>query len=167
MRIAGIALIIITTAAAAAISSAAPAAAQTAKQAPPYWRSIGPGRALTRTGPARTYPASWVYQRRDLPVRVVAVFKEWRKVQDPDGAEGWMLVNLLRSTRTAVVRGTQPAEMRERPEAGAPLAWRAAPGVVGRIDHCGNGWCRLDVEGKAGFVEVGDLWGVEPTEVLP
>lgn len=163
MRFAGPVLII----AAAIAGLAVDASAQTVKQALPYWRSIGPTRALTRTGPARTYPASWMYQRRGLPLKVVAVFKEWRKVQDPDGTEGWMLSNLLRTTRTAVIRSADAAAMRERPEAGAALAWRAAPGVVGRIDQCGNGWCRFDVDGKDGYVEVGALWGVEPTEVLP
>jgi SH3-like domain-containing protein len=143
------------------------ASAQEPKRALPYWASIGAGRARMRTGPARTYPASWLYQRADLPVKVIAVFKEWRKVQDPDGTEGWMQANLLRSARTAIVRGTQPVDLRERPTAGARLNWRAAPGVVGRLSECGNGWCRFDVKGQAGFVEVGGLWGVEATEQLP
>lgn len=142
------------------------AAAQT-KRVVPYWASIGAGRARMRTGPARTYPASWLYQRADLPVRVVAVFKEWRKVQDPDGAEGWMQANLLREARTAMIRGAEPIAMREQPAPGARLAWRAAPGVVGRLSQCGNGWCRFDVKGQAGFVETAGLWGVEVGETLP
>lgn len=120
-----------------------------------------------RTGPARTYPASWLYQRADLPVRVVAVFKEWRKVEDPDGTQGWMLGNLVSATRTAIVHGTQPAAMLDRPAPGAKLLWHVAPGVVGRISHCSGGWCRLDVKGQAGFIEIGALWGVEGGETLP
>lgn len=136
-------------------------------QKPPYWASIRAGQARMRTGPARTYPASWLYRRADLPVRVVQVFKEWRKVEDPDGTQGWIQGNLLSSVRTALVRGTAPAVMLERPEAGARVLWRAAPGVVGRLSACGNGWCKLDVKGRAGFVELGSLWGAEATEVLP
>ena len=120
-----------------------------------------------RTGPARTYPANWLYQRPDLPVRVVAVFKEWRKVEDPDGTQGWMQGNLIAATRTAIVRTPQPAAMLERPSPGARVMWRAAKGVVGRIGHCGGGWCRLDVKGQVGFVEVAALWGVEAGEVVP
>ena len=150
----------------AALCLAAPVASQDAPR-PPYWASIAAGKARMRTGPARTYPASWLYQRADLPVRVVAVFKEWRKVRDPDGAEGWMLGNLVSSTRTAIVRGSAPVEMRDAPSASGKLLWRAAPGVVGRISQCGEGWCRFDVKGQAGFVEVGGLWGVEPGERVP
>lgn len=134
---------------------------------PPYWASIRAGQAMMRTGPGRTYPANWLYRRADLPVRVVAVHKEWRKVEDPDGTQGWMLANLLSADRTGMVRGQAPAPLREQPTAGAKLLWRAAPGVVGRLSACGNGWCKLDVKGRAGFIEQGSLWGVETTETLP
>lgn len=146
-------------------SSAAMAA--NPKRALPYFASIGAGRARMRTGPARTYPASWLYQRADLPIRVVATYKEWRKIEDPDGVEGWMEDRLLRDARTAIVRAPQAVEMHEQPTAASRLLWRAAPGVVGRIGQCGGGWCRLDVRGQVGFVEIGNLWGVGPTETLP
>ena len=142
-------------------------AADATKKSVPYYASISASRARMRTGPARTYPASWLYQRQDLPIKVVAIFKEWRKIADPDGTEGWMQANLLSGTRTAIVHGAGPVEMREKPVSSAKLLWRAAPGVVGRLSQCGNGWCRMDVKGQAGFVAVGGLWGVEAGEVLP
>jgi len=137
------------------------------KKSVPYYASISAGRARMRTGPARTYPASWLYQRAGLPIRVVAVFKEWRKLEDPDGTVGWMQANLLTEARSGVVVGEQPLPMLDRPAAGGKLLWRAAPGVVGRISQCANGWCRFDVKGQAGFVEISGLWGVEPGETLP
>ena len=143
------------------------ALAAEAKKTLPYYASINAGRARMRTGPDKTYPASWLYQRADLPVRVVAIFKQWRKVEDPDGTQGWMLAALLSERRTGIVRGQQPAEMRAQPSPGASLSWRAAPGVVGRLSECGNGWCRFDVKGQIGYIEVAHLWGVEPTERLP
>jgi SH3-like domain-containing protein len=51
------------------VTAAAPAAAQ--DRAPPYWASIASGQAMMRTGPGRNYPGIWLYQRRDLPIRVV------------------------------------------------------------------------------------------------
>jgi len=147
-------------------ATGAPAAPEPAPK-PPYWASIRPSVARMRTGPARTYPASWLYRRAGLPVRVIAAFKEWRRVEDQDGASGWIQGNLLSATRTAVVTAGAPVEMRERPMAAARLAFRAAPGVVGRISECANGWCRFDVMGQAGYVDAGGLWGVEPGERLP
>ena len=151
----------------ATIAADAAALAGEGKRPLPYFASIGAARARMRTGPARTYPASWLYQRPDLPVEVIGSFKEWRKVRDPDGTEGWMQANLLRDTRTAIVRGDQPVEMRERAAVSARLLWRAAPGVVGRLSQCAGGWCRFDVRGQAGYAEIGRLWGIGGAEALP
>lgn len=137
------------------------------KKTPPYYASINAGRARMRTGPARTYPASWLYQRAGLPIKIVAVYQEWRKLEDPDGTTGWMQANLLSEARTAMVTAKEPVEMRDRPSTQGKLLWRAAPGVVGRISNCADNWCRFDVKGQAGYVETSGLWGVDPGEKLP
>ena len=157
--------IIAATIAMLAADATAHAAEQ--KQKVPYFAAISAGRARMRTGPARAYPASWLYQRAGLPIRVIAVFKDWRKIEDPDGTQGWMQGNLLTQSRSGIVKSPEPIEMHERPMAGSKLMWRAAPGVVGRISQCGDGWCRFDVKGQAGFVQTAGLWGVEPGERLP
>lgn len=152
----------------AVLISGASVAAQTGKEKPkpPYFASIGAGKARMRSGPGRSYPATWLYVRADLPVRVVDVFKEWRKVEDPGGEQGWMLGNLISSTRTAIVQEAV-TELRDRPAFGARVLWRAEPGVVGRVSQCARGWCRFDVRGQVGFVEATRLWGVAPEETLP
>ena len=83
---------------------------------PPYWASIASGQAMTRTGPGRNYPGVWLYQRRDLPVRVVKKYETWRLIQDPDGAQGWMLVTLLSDRRTAIVKPGEPRADSRRSE---------------------------------------------------
>lgn len=135
--------------------------AQTRK--PPYFASIAATKARMRTGPGRNYPSSWLYVRADLPIRVVDIYRDWRKVEDPGGTQGWMQVGLLSDTRTAIVQGGI-ADMREQPAGSARVAWRAAPGVVGRVSRCGGDWCYLDVKGRGGFVEQSAIWGVAPGE---
>lgn len=136
-----------------------------AQQKPPYFASIDADKARMRTGPGRNYPSSWLYQRRDLPIKVIDIYGEWRKIEDPDGTQGWMLVNLLSPTRTAMVTGTV-TEMRAAPNFNARINWRAAPGVVGRISKCSAGWCWFDVRGRGGYVEQSHIWGMEPGEAL-
>lgn len=149
-----------------ALGAAATAEAWAQQRKPPYFASISAGKAYMRTGPGRNYPASWLYRRADLPVKVIDVYNDWRKIEDPDGTQGWMLVALLSSTRTAVVVGTV-VEMRESPRFGARVNWRAAPGVVGRISKCQRGWCWFDVKGRGGYVEQNRIWGTEPGEEVP
>lgn len=150
---------------AATVGLALPALAADAKK-PPYFASIAAKQARMRTGPGRTYPISWLYVRADLPVKVIDVYKEWRKIEDPAGTQGWLLAALLSERRTGVVQGGV-TELRDKPAFAGKVLWRAQPGVVGRLSQCASGWCRIDVHGQAGFVEASHLWGVDGSEVVP
>ena len=154
-------LLAVTIAAAALVQTGAEAQRE---RTPPYWVSITAGDAMMRTGPGQNYPAVWRYVRRGLPMRVVETYPNWRKLQDPDGATGWMLVRLLSDSRTAMVTGAEPRPLHAEADEGAPVRYRAEPGVVGRIDHCADGWCELDIDGRRGFVRSVFLWGVDPVE---
>ncbi len=145
-------------------ASAAPALAQ--DKQPPYWASIASGQAMTRNGPARTYPGKWLYQRRDLPVRVLQKYENWRLIQDPDGDKGWMLVTLLSDHRTAIVKAGDPRPIYADPNTSSRIRYRAEAGVVGQIDHCRAGWCRIHVGGREGYISSNDLWGVDSNEVV-
>ncbi len=131
----------------------------------PYWGSISAGEARMRTGPGRNYPASWLYQRQGMPVQVIEVYPGWRKVRDPDGVEGWMIGNLVSDQRTGMVKGGV-AYLHDTPNAGAKVLWRAEAGVIGRLSRCHDGWCKIDVRGRGGYVEEERLWGVDPGEVV-
>ena len=148
--------------AAVLVALAMPAAAQ--DKTPPYWASIASGEAMMRTGPGRNYPGIWLYKRRDLPVRVIQIYPNWRKIQDPDGQQGWMLVTLLSDRRTAIVKPGEARDIRTKPEANAPVRYRAEPGVVGRIEKCNGTWCRFQVGKRQGWVAEGDLWGLSQGE---
>jgi SH3-like domain-containing protein len=133
---------------------------------PPYWASISATEARMRTGPSLNYPATWLYKRRDLPIRVVGTQPSWRKVQDPDGATGWILVSLLSDTRTAIIPRGAPRLLRRSPADNAAAVYRVQPGVVGRVSKCAGGWCRMDVKGRSGYIRTGEIWGVDPQEEL-
>jgi SH3-like domain-containing protein len=132
----------------------------------PYWASISAGKARMRTGPGREFPANWLYQRSDLPVRVIESYPNWRKIEDPDGTKGWVQANLLSNARTAMVTG-DVRELRASADVAAPVVWRAEPGVVGRISQCARGWCLFDVKGRAGYIQTAHIWGAAPDERLP
>ena len=142
-----------------------PADAQQERKTP-YWASISANKAAMRTGPGTNYPATWLYVRADLPIKVVETYPSWRKVRDPDGGTGWMLQRLLSDERTALVTGKEPRAMHLEPRESSKLSYRAEPGVVGRISKCADGWCLLDVGGKKGFIRTEHFWGLDPGTTL-
>src|SRR5687768_11829961 len=133
---------------------------------PPYWASIASGEAMMRTGPGRNYPGTWLYKRRDLPVRVVKTYPNWRMIEDPDGTRGWMLVRLLSDQRTAIVKPGEPRPIHIEPNERSRIRYRAEHGVVGRIEQCRDGWCRIKVGKREGYIRSSDIWGVGEREVF-
>ena len=136
---------------------AAPAAAQNREV--PYWATLRSEQVNMRVGPSEAFPIEWVYRRQGLPVKVLRVNQGWRLVEDPDGERGWIVARLLDPDRGAIVVGDGLAEMRAEPATGAPVKWRAEPGVVGELGDCEAGWCELDVGGRGGWVRAERLWG--------
>jgi len=149
---------------AALLTLATAASAQDKK--PPYWASIASGEAMMRTGPGKNYPGIWLYKRRDLPIRVVQVYPNWRKIEDPDGQQGWMLVTLLSDRRTGLVKPGEPRDIRVKPSASAQVRYRAEPGVVGRIEKCDGSYCHIQIGTREGFIAQSDIWGTSDGETI-
>ena len=123
--------------------------------------SLKAERANLRVGPGRRYPIDWVYTRPGLPLLVIAQFDQWRWVLDHEGTKGWMHKSLLSTRRTVVIMGGVQT-IRERPLTGSPAVLRAEAGVVADLHDCEEGWCRIGLAGKKGWVLESALWGVRP-----
>ena len=145
-----------------AAAAVAPTAHAQQERKTPYWASIAASQALMRTGPGKTYPSKWLYQRADLPIKVLKVQPSWRQVQDPDGETGWMLVNLLSDTRTGIVRGTERRPMREAANESSRVVYLAEPGVVGRLESCSGDYCEFQVGDRHGYILKSHIWGADP-----
>ena len=130
----------------------------------PYWASLASGEAMMRTGPARTYPGVWLYKRRDLPVRVLKRFENWRLIEDSEGAKGWMLRTMLSDRRTALVTGRSPRPVHAQPSETSRVRYMVEPGVVGRVSDCDGSWCHIQIGKREGSIRIADLWGVAPGE---
>jgi SH3-like domain-containing protein len=120
-----------------------------------------------RSGPGLQYPVEWVYHRRHLPVEVVKEFDTWRRIRDPDGAEGWVHQSMIAGHRTGIVRGsTQTLRRTENGDGGAAATLEA--GVVVNIQRCpaGSVACRVEVNGLQGWLKRDAIWGVYPNETV-
>ncbi|HXV25858.1 MAG TPA: SH3 domain-containing protein [Alphaproteobacteria bacterium] len=142
---------------------AAPAAEEPRK--PPYFVSLGASEVNLRTGPGVRYPIDWVYRRRALPVEVIGIFDHWRQIRDWQGTEGWVHQNMLSQRRTVIVVGERRTLRREPDPASLAVA-AVDPGVVGTIRSCEEGWCRIEIGGRTGWLAHQEFWGTYPAEPI-
>jgi SH3-like domain-containing protein len=125
----------------------------------PRFVSLRAAKVNLRTGPGIRYPIDWVYQRRGLPVEVIGEFDTWRRIRDHEGTVGWVHQSMLRGTRTVLLRDRLRV-LRQNPEDGAPAVARLEPGVIGELDRCAGAWCRIQVEGRKGWIGRNEVYGV-------
>lgn len=130
----------------------------------PRYVSMKASEGYARRGPSSTHRIDWVFVRRNMPLRVVGEYGHWRRVQDREGAGGWMHYSLLSGNRTVIVEPTE-LDLRKRPAADAAITAKLTQGVVAWLGECAEGWCMVEVEDSEGWVEQVELWGVEPGEV--
>ncbi|WP_018075228.1 SH3 domain-containing protein [Novosphingobium nitrogenifigens] len=125
----------------------------------PYWVSLRNSLTNMRVGPGRDYRINWVYVRAGVPLKVLRQMEGWVLVEDSEGARGWMLTQFVaRKAHTGIVKGGI-AEIRENKDGSGALLWRAAPGVIARIGDCSAGWCKVDIDGRQGYVRQDAVWG--------
>jgi SH3-like domain-containing protein len=112
---------------------------------------------------------AWVFQRKGLPVEIVAEFENWRRIRDSDGEEGWILQNMLSGRRTAMIApwrsGQSVTLYRDQNLTSEPVA-RLSAGVVADVESCSGEWCRVAAAGFSGYIEQAMLWGVYPGETV-
>jgi SH3-like domain-containing protein len=124
------------------------------------FRSIGEPAAVLYDAPSiratKVYVAS-----RDLPVEVISTDGTWVKVRDPFGGLSWIEGKSLADKRTVMV-AVPVAEVRQRPDEAAPLAFQAQQGVVLEIvEPSAAGWVRVrHADGSSGFVRISQVWGL-------
>lgn len=135
------------------------------KLALPRYVSLKSSEGNARRGPGLTHRIDWVFTAEGMPLRVTAEYENWRRVEDADGAGGWIHYTLLSSARAALITEDM-AEFLSRPEAGASVVYQAEYGVIGRLLECDPDWCRVAVDGAKGWTRKTALWGVDPGEIV-
>ncbi|MDU8912393.1 SH3 domain-containing protein [Aestuariicoccus sp. MJ-SS9] len=130
----------------------------------PRYVSMKAAEGNVRRGPSLTHRIDWVYKRRDMPLQITAEHGHWRRVQDRDGAGGWVHYSLLSGVRTVIV-DSDLLPLHTRPDPGAPVAAKLALGVIARLGDCGPEWCHLSAGGYKGWGQKTALWGVRPDEI--
>jgi SH3-like domain-containing protein len=135
----------------------------------PRFVSLKAEKVNVRRGPSSDHPVAWVFQRKGLPVEIIAEFENWRRVRDSDGEEGWILQSMLAGKRTAVVapwRGQQLTLLHSAPNKASSVYARLEAGAMGEVSNCTGKWCEITAGGYDGFVEQDMLWGVYPGETV-
>lgn len=98
---------------------------------------------------------------RNYPVELISSDGIWVKVRDAAGDLTWVEKKSL-ADRRAVIVNVPIADVRQKADDQAPLAFQAAQGVALEVapEQGPPGWVRVRYrDGTAGFVKLNQIWG--------
>lgn len=116
--------------------------------------------AILYDAPSKQGKPLFVIQRH-TPVEVVVNIDRWTKVREPAGSLLWLERRVLSEKRTAIITAAR-ADIRQRPDSAAPLAFEAVKDVVIElVDKPADGWVKVrHRDGSTGFIRVNQIWGL-------
>jgi len=123
------------------------------------YRSIGENATPMYDAPSskanKLFVASKFY-----PVEIIVQVDAWTKVRDAAGDLVWVEKKALSDTRTVMVTAAL-ADVRQKPDDGAPLVFQARLGVALEVVELGmDPWVKVrHRDGQTGFVRTNQVWG--------
>jgi len=123
------------------------------------FRSVADDAAVLYDAPSKAAKPLYVVSR-NYPLEVIVNLESWVKVRDHAGALSWIERRVLSERRTLLV--TAPiAQVRQRPEDSAPIAFSAAQFVtLELLEAAAGGWLRVrHPDGATGYVRAAQVWG--------
>ena len=131
----------------------------------PRFVSLGASIIHLRTGPGKRYPIDWIYTKSNLPAKIVAEHKKWRKVIMQDGTSGWVFSKLLSNKRTVIIKNSEGL-IYQKPKINSKVTAVVEYGVIASLDKCNQSWCKVKLESHklTGWIQQNMLWGILPNE---
>ncbi len=129
----------------------------------PRFVSLKAAEGNVRRGPSLSHRIDWVFKRRNMPLQIVAEHGHWRRVEDRDGAGGWVHYTLLSGVRTVLIEQDM-VPLYKIADVNSPVQAHAEAGVIARLGKCAGEWCRVTADGSKGWVKRSSFWGMMPGE---
>jgi SH3-like domain-containing protein len=96
---------------------------------------------------------------RGYPLEVIVAVEGWIKVRDASGGLAWIEAKQLTDKRTVMVK-VPVAQVRQKPEDSAPVAFQAQQNVILELVEVTGGWIQVrHRDGGTGYVKAQQVWG--------
>ena len=101
-----------------------------------YFLTLRNDQVNLRQGPSFKHPIKILYKKKYLPVLVIDISDNFRKIKDHENNSGWIHISQLSKKKAALKKGR-----------------------LCKIIKCKNNWCKIKVNKFTGWIKKEDLWG--------
>ena len=123
-----------------------------------YYLTLKYNEVNVRYGPGRDYPVKYVYNKKNLPVKVIDKSREWKKIIDFKKNSGWIHETQLKKSKSFILLKDQI--LFTKPTKHSKPLFKIAKGRLLIVKKCKKNWCRVKTENFLGWVKADEVGGL-------
>lgn len=112
-----------------------------------------------RKGPGKNHYVIGIFQKKGIPIKIIDYFDTWVKVEDYEGATGWISKSQLSEKKFGII--LKEIKLQQFPKKNSKVLAILKKNVLIKIKRCKKKWCKISVKNFNGWVRVEGFWGAK------
>ena len=122
-----------------------------------YYLILKNNKVNVRYGPGREYPIKYVYNKKNLPLKVIDKKENFKKIIDFKKNSGWIHISQLKKSNSLIILENKIL-FKKPSKYSKPLA-KLQKGRLLIIKKCKNKWCQITTDNYKGWIDTANIWG--------
>ena len=123
-----------------------------------YFVSLKYNKVHVRIGPSLNSPIKYIYKKKYLPVKIIDIKDNFRKIIDLKNNDGWIHISQLTKKKSAINISNLSIVFKKPNIYSQPLV-RLEKGKMVIVKKCKEDWCKIITNGYKGWISKNFLWG--------
>ena len=122
-----------------------------------YFLMLKNNKVNVRYGPGFDYPIKYIYNKKNLPIKVIDKKENFRRIIDLKNNSGWIHASQLKKAKSFILIEDQL--LFSKPTKYSKPILKIAKGRLLLIKKCKKDWCKVKTEEYMGWLKVENIWG--------
>ena len=119
--------------------------------------SLKKSKVNVRYGPSFESPVKFIYNKIDLPIKLIDKKENWRRILDVKNNSGWIHSSQLKQINSIITLSDKI--LFKRPTIFSKPIAQIKKGRVLIIQNCQTNWCKIKTDNIKGWIQRKNLWG--------
>ena len=122
-----------------------------------YFLMLKNNKVNVRYEPDLNSPIKYIYNKKNLPIKVIDKKENFRRIIDIKNNNGWIHTSQLRKNKSFILLENQI--LFSKPTKYSKPIVKISSGRLLLVKKCKLKWCRVKTENYTGWLEVKNVWG--------
>jgi|TARA_B100000287_G_scaffold243969_1_gene229360 SH3-like domain-containing protein len=122
-----------------------------------YFLMLKNNKVNVRFGPSLKSPIKYIYNKVNLPVKIIDKKENFRRITDHKKNSGWIHISQLKKSKSLVTT-SQKILFKKPTKYSKPLA-KIEKGRLLIVKKCSDNWCIVKTEKFSGWISKDNIWG--------